>query len=70
MNSYLKKFCEFEKRTIEIRSKLIKSFEEAVAEVDTDADLSSFITASKAPELTHKYSKVLEFLDWNFDQQL
>jgi len=70
MNTYLAKFCEFEKKTIEMRKSLIKSFEEAVSEVSAIADMNLFIGANKAPELTHKYSKVLSFLDWNYEQKL
>ena len=69
MNSYLAKLCEFEKKTIEMRKTHIKSFEEAVAEVNVGEDMTLFIGTNKAPELTHKYSKVLSFLDWNYEQK-
>jgi hypothetical protein len=69
MNHFLSKFCDFEKKSMEMRKSLIQNFEDAIAEVDTALDLSSFVESKKAPELTHKYSKVLSFLDWNYDQK-
>ncbi len=56
MNSYLAKLCDFEKKTIEMRKTHIKSFEEAVSEVNVGEDMTLFIGTNKAPELTHKYS--------------
>ena len=68
-NLYLKRYCELEKKNIEVKKKLIENFETAVQEVNTNNDLALFIQTKKLPELTHKYSKVLEYLDWNHTQK-
>jgi len=69
VNYYLRQLCEFEKKSIDLRKSLLENFEEAVLSVNPHDDLASYIQASKCPEQTHKYSKALNLLDWNFNSR-
>ncbi len=60
------KICRLEKESLKLREKLLNDLEETVVSQDIDADIQRFIQKDKKTEFTHKYSKALELLDWDF----
>jgi hypothetical protein len=69
INACLKKFCELERNSIEFKTKLLIKLEDAVNSVKAEADLGYYIAQEKRAELTHKFSKALSILDWDFHRR-
>ena len=69
VNTSLRRFCEFERSSINIRSRLLEELERATLEVDAEQDLHLYIAQEQAADDTHKYAKALSLLDWHFEQR-
>jgi len=64
MKSCLSEFISEEKRALESRLGLISSLEDAVREMDGEADIAHFLTSSQQEESVF-YGRALSLIDWD-----
>ncbi len=65
----LQQYCRLERQLLENKLKLLTDLEAAVGEINIEADIQGFIRMEKASEFTHKYSKAMDLMDWDFDRR-
>lgn len=62
-------FCNLEEDLLVSRLRMLRDFKESVNSIDIKMDVQEFIQQFKRSEITHKYSKALDLLDWNYNRK-
>ena len=63
MKECMKKFCELERTTLEVRREQLAIFEEAVSLQQPEEDINLFITQAKHIDQAHRYSSAIRLLE-------
>ena len=69
LKTTLKEFCSIERYAITKRLEFLDTLEGCIDAIDVDDDVNLFIKQEKRSEYTHKYSKVLSLLDWDYKRR-
>eukprot|EP01035_Chromulina_nebulosa_P019370 gene19370-25237_t len=65
----IKRFCELEEELINTRKHLLTSLQEVVETMNVKDDIQLFVKIEKKVEFTHKYSKAIDLLDWDYSRR-
>jgi len=69
LKTTLKEFCAIERSAINQRLEFLNTLESCIDVMDVEEDINLFIKQEKKSEHTHKYSKALSLLDWDYDRR-
>jgi hypothetical protein len=68
LKTIMTKFCEAERASINARSELLDTLEEAVKTQNPTDDIALFINQNRQVELTHKFTNAIEIMEMLYKQ--